>query len=411
MKYKVLPTNKGYASSDSRVHSSVLILDGDAREAIAIVRSLGKKGIEVTVGVEKGKIAPAFMSKYASRKISYHSPDLSPKFFLNDLSAIIKENKYSLLLPVRDTTTMLVSKHKDSLSHYTNIPVADYHTWIKARDKGQTLKIAMNNGIPTPKTYFVENNYVDIEKIRNEIGFPAIIKPHKSSGSRGIKYIKSAEELSHIYNDISRKYGQVMIQEFIPHGGAYGVSVLFNKGEQIASFTYKRLREYPISGGPSTLRESIRYPEIEQYASDLLRALNWHGVAMVEFRVDARDGKPKLMEINPRFWTGLPLAIYAGVDFPYLLYKMSINGHCESVFNNKIGVKARWFFGDLLWFLSSPDRFKTPSFFKFIGENMTYDELSLTDPMPAMGLMIDGLLSFINKGRREYVFNRGIDER
>lgn len=390
--------------------SNVLVLDGDARETVAIVRSLGKKGIKVTVGVEKGKIAPASLSKYAFRKISYHSPDFSPKSFLKDLITTLKENRYDMIMPVRDTTTMFASKYKDLLSRYTVISVADYDKWIKARDKAQTLKVAMNNGIPIPKTYFVENNNIDLERIQNEIEFPVIIKPHKSSGTRGIKYIVSPEELPYIYNDVLDKYGETMIQEFIPHGGAYGVSVLFNKGEPRAVFTHKRLREYPTSGGPSTLRESIRYPEIEKYALDLLKALNWHGVAMVEFRIDARDGKTKLMEVNPRFWGSLPLAIYAGVDFPYLLYKMSTNGDCEPVFNYIIGAKARWLLpGDILWFLSSQDKFRAfPKFLKFKEKNTTYDILSLSDPLPAIGMIIDGLLSLMNRDRREYVFDRGV---
>lgn len=390
--------------------SSVLVLDGDARETIAIVRSLGKKGIRVTVGAEKGKIAPASMSKYAFRKISYHSPDLAPNTFLKDLTTIVKENKYDMIVPVRDTTTMLASKHKDFLSRYTTIPVADYNMWIIARDKAQTLKVAMDNGIPIPKTYFVENNNIDLERIQNEIGFPVIIKPHKSSGTRGIKYVESPEELSSAYNEVLDKYGETVVQEFILPGGAYGVSVLFNKGESKAIFTHKRLREYPISGGPSTLRESVRYPEIEKYAIDLLKALNWHGVAMVEFRLDARNGKPKLMEINPRFWGSLPLAIFAGVDFPYLLYKTSVDGDCESVFHYSIGVKARWLLpGDILWFLSSQDKFRAfPNFLKLKEKNTTFDILSLGDPLPAMGVIVDGIISLTSKNKRGYLFDRGI---
>lgn len=198
-----------------------------------------------------------------------------------------------------------------------------------------------------------------------------------------------------------------MIQEFIPQGGAYGVSMLFNHGEPRAIFTHKRLREYPNSGGPSTLRESISFPEVEGYATTLLKALDWHGVAMVEFRVDPRDGRPKLMEINPRFWGSLPLAIYSGVDFPYLLYKMAIDGDVEPVFEYKTGVKVRWLLpGDILWFLGASNKLKAlPAFLKFRG--MGYDVLSLSDPMPALGTILEGLKSMTLKERRDHAFDRG----
>jgi len=130
---------------------------------------------------------------------------------------------------------------------------------------------------------------------------------------------------------------------------------------------------------------------------------------MVEFRIDPRDGKPKLMEINPRFWGSLQLAIYSGVDFPYLLYKMAIDGDVEPVFEYKTGIKVRWLLlGDILRFLGIQNSNKLkalPEFLKFRG--MGYDVLSLRDPMPALGAVLEGLKSMTLKERRNHAFDRG----
>ena len=384
--------------------NKVLVTDGRSRASLAVVRSLGRKGIRVTSGEAFG--CSSFYSKYTDKKLVYPAPDNQPDLFLKRIIETIRDDKYDVIMPVRDNANLILSKHKRELSHFTRIPIADYDTLMKGRDKAQTLKIAMDNDIPCPQTYFIEDDS-DLKEIMNELKFPAVIKPHRSSGSRGIKYVQSPKELVQAHDNVQNQYGEAMIQEFIPQGGAYGVSMLFNHGEPRAIFTHKRLREYPNSGGPSTLRESVRFPEIEEYATILLKALDWHGVAMVEFRVDPRDKKPKLMEINPRFWGSLQLAIHAGVDFPYLLYKMAIDGDVEPVFEYKTGVKVRWFLlGDILWFLGVSNKLKAlPEFLKFRG--MGYDVLSLSDPMPAIGAILDGLKSMTLKERRNHAFDRG----
>ena len=112
---------------------------------------------------------------------------------------------------------------------------------------------------------------------------------------------------------------------------------------------------------------------------------------MVEFKLDTKDGGPKLMEVNGRSWGSLPLSIVAGVDFPYLLHKIVTEGDVEPVFEYKTGVKCRWLIpGDLLWFAASLWNGGGRSgvireFLRFSG--MNYDILSKSDLLPAVGAM------------------------
>jgi predicted ATP-grasp superfamily ATP-dependent carboligase len=105
------------------------------------------------------------------------------------------------------------------------------------------------------------------------------------------------------------------------------------------------------------------------------------------------------MEVNGRFWGSIALAIASGVDFPHLLYKMAVEGDVKPVFNYKVGVKCRWLIpGDILHLLASlksrPDKMKTiRNFFSFF-ENQHYDELSLDDPLPALGMTFVSLKYF-----------------
>src|SRR5262249_60395245 len=78
----------------------------------------------------------------------------------------------------------------------------------------------------------------------------------------------------------------------------------------------------------------------------VLRALRWHGVAMVEFR-QRSDGTPVFLEVNGRFWTSLPLAIHAGVDFPALLAEIAEFSDTRSRAEYRVGVRCRWLLGDV----------------------------------------------------------------
>jgi predicted ATP-grasp superfamily ATP-dependent carboligase len=249
-----------------------------------------------------------------------------------------------------------------------------------------------------------------VETAAKKIKFPLVIKPTRSSGSRGIVYVQKEENLMEDYLSVHRTYPFPMIQEFIPPGGqSYGAFLLFNRNaEPRAVFAHRRLREFPVKGGPSTFRESVHKPELIDMSVRLLKSINWYGVAMVEYKEDPRDGQCKMMEINPRFWGSLPLSIVAGVDFPYLLYKMVMEGDIEPVMDYPEGKRCRWLLpGDILHFIFNPKRFKLePSFFDFSKNNRYDDFISWKDPGPTLGFFIILLRNLFNINKWKHVFDR-----
>jgi len=381
---------------------SVLILDGMWNKTLAAVRSLGKRGFHVTTG-EWTRCAAALFSKYSNRNVLYPSPVFSPDEFIKWLKDELRLNSYDMVLPMELSTQMLLVKHRSEIEQHTRLPFADYELTSNIQDKGWLMKFALSHNIPCPKTIFPET-LREIETYKDSIDYPVVIKPRSSSGSRGIVYVKKSSDLFDSYCAVHKKYPYPIIQEYIPNGGAYGVGALLNySSEPKASFVYKRLREYPVTGGPSTLRESVSNKKAEEMALSLLASLKWTGVAMVEFRVDARDGTPKLMEINPRFWGSLQLAILSGVDFPYLLYKLAVDGDIETVDHYKLGIKSRWLIpGDIMHFIHNPDRFKLiPGFFSGDAKD---DVISFDDPMPTLGRISSLFPLIYKKEMRELLF-------
>jgi predicted ATP-grasp superfamily ATP-dependent carboligase len=149
-----------------------------------------------------------------------------------------------------------------------------------------------------------------------------------------------------------------LIQEKI-EGEGRGVFLLVWNGKLKAAFCHRRLREKPPWGGVSVYRESLPLDQaMVERSFALLQAMEWQGVAMLEFKMDRRDGVAKLMEMNPRFWGSLQLATDAGMNFPLLLYRLACGENVPPQFEYRSGMKSRWLLGDLdhLWLTLTPRR-------------------------------------------------------
>jgi predicted ATP-grasp superfamily ATP-dependent carboligase len=362
----------------------VLVTDGHFRKSLAVVRSLGRKGIPVTVG-ERTFLNTSFFSRYCTRRLVYPSPQQSPNQFIEFLLREIKKKQYDCLFPMEEASLLSLAKYHSEISKYTYLLIPDLRKIEFVRDKGNLIRFAEAHGIPAPKTFYV----LPPSSPSPSIPIPAVIKPRISSGSFGIVYVKKGGDLRSSYQNVDQRYPFPLIQEWIPDGGGtFGLSALFDEASNVkAAFVHKKLRMYPVQGGPSTLAEGIEHPLIMELGLSLLKSLNWIGVGMVEFKIDPRDGTPKLMEVNPRFWGSLQLAIVSGVDFPFLILKMAKKEYFEPVLHYAVGKRFRWLLlGDILHFLNHPQRFGLhPSFFNFFDPNTSYDIFSKDDPLPLLG--------------------------
>lgn len=369
---------------------SVIITSARSVKALVATRSLGRKGIKVVTS-DYMRFAPAYYSRYSSGHFIYPSPIKKPHEFIRSLINIVKHNNFEVLMPINSEETYLIAKYKNKLLQYIHVPVHDYDTIMCVNDKSKLAKIASQLGIPFPQTYTI-NEISELRKVANDIHFPAVIKLKQSKSSIGLSYVHSKDKLISKFKETILKLNlssdnYPLIQEYIP-GDGYGVSALFNNSDLRAIFTHKRLREYPITGGPSTLRISVKCHKMEKLAIKLLKFLNWHGVAMVEFKLDARSNEPVLIEVNPRFWGSVNQAVSSGVDFPYLLYKMAVDGDVFRVLNYKVGVKTRFLINDFRALVShlrkSDQRLNVLKSFLSIDKNLYYDDLSLSDPLPML---------------------------
>jgi predicted ATP-grasp superfamily ATP-dependent carboligase len=164
------------------------------------------------------------------------------------------------------------------------------------------------------------------------------------------RYASDAAEMLAILPEMWNQCSSVLAQEFVEGTGS-GYFALMNRGELRAEFAHRRIRDVHPTGSGSALRESVLPPPgIREASLAMLQALHWHGVAMVEYRI-RKDGTPVFLEINGRFWHSLPLACYAGADFPALLATLAESGDIAVPGPYKVGVRCRWIVGDFRHFI------------------------------------------------------------
>ncbi|MDR2153719.1 MAG: ATP-grasp domain-containing protein, partial [Burkholderiaceae bacterium] len=274
--------------------------------------------------------ALAGSSRYSKRYLRCPSPGRQPREFLQWLSAAVAEHRIDWVFPVTEISSQLILLESPLLGG-ARLPFAALSQVMSLADKWELMQLAARVGVPHPRS----RHYANATALREDWAqlppeaFPLVVKPTQSRRWLGdgwldttVHVAQSASQLAQLLEEkrYLREY-PFMVQEFIAGHGA-GVFALYDHGKPVTFFAHQRLREKPPRGGVSVLSRSVRLePQLQAAAAALLDAADWHGVAMVEFRI-APDGKPYLMEVNTRFWGSLQLAIDAGIDFPSLLLRV-----------------------------------------------------------------------------------------
>lgn len=382
----------------------VLVLDGDQNQAVASVRSLTKAGHEVLVG-ESNSWSKAGWSRSCRGSFRYPDPHRDAAAFVARISEVAGQQSGTLVLPMTEATTLPLSAQRDALLAAGARLVLPSHTEVlRAFNKEETVRLAASLGIAVPVTTVV-CSAEEAHNAAQRAAFPVVLKPRSSveallDGEMRItgrpRYAKNAAELRSLYQEMSRACSRILVQEFVDGEGA-GYFALMHHGELRAEFAHRRIRDVHPTGSGSAVRISVQPdPQVRSASLAILQALHWHGVAMVEFRqIPGRP--PVFMEVNGRFWNSLPLACYAGADFPALLAQMAETGDIEKQSPARIGVTCRWLLGDFrhlveVW-RGAPDGYPRPYpgklgtlFAVMMPEPGTFhDNFQWTDPLPELG--------------------------
>ena len=321
---------------------------------LAITRSLGQRGLRVLVASpEQSPIAGC--SRYCAACFRYPDPSRDTAEFLDYIDSLVGEHRPDLLIPVTEKTLIPIAENRQRFVGRTQLAIAADASLKTVLNKQATAILAESLGIATPKS-LVAGDQQQLLQCAGQIGFPLVLKPIRSisrkSGAVGpqlaVTYAFDREELGRVAQPLL-EHGEVVIQEYF-RGEGVGVEVIADRGLVYYQFQHRRLHEMPLSGGGSCLRESVPVdPTLSSAACRLMQALDWHGVAMIEFKRDPGSGEYRLIEINGRFWGSLPVSRVAGVDFPWLTWQLFVHGEQTRLPAAAVGVKCRDLGKDLYW--------------------------------------------------------------
>lgn len=328
--------------------------------------------------------AAGFFSRGCHERLLYPKvrSEKFPDFMINWLA----RNPCDAIFPLDDDVLEVLLSNRHRLPNPKALLAPDAETVLHVNDKAWLIPYAASIGIAVPRTVVIRAR-ADLRNLQSTT-LPVIVKPSRDCGSRGLRRITGQDQLKDACQQAIAGGYSVLVQEIIPADGqGLGYFALYDRKRELAAqFMHRRLREYPVDGGPSTLREGIWDESLAKTARRLLESLNWVGLAMVEFKEDTRDGIPKLMEINPRFWGSVALPIFSGVDFPVLAARITAGLEVQPVLSYETGRRARWLWpGDILHFVESLGRGRwTRHFFNFFDPGTCDDMLSVEDPLPAI---------------------------
>jgi|SRR5580700_4043417 D-aspartate ligase len=302
-----------------------VVIGGDY-QGLGIVRSLGRRGIDVLVIDDERSVSRHSRFATAAVKVLELRDEEKTIETLLALGA-----RYGLegwvVFPTREETVAALSRHRERLLSQFRIPTPPWEVVKWVWDKRNTHDLAAELGIATPRTWSVESAE-ELEAIDGEPPFaikPAIKERFLyATGSKAWRADTRAE-LDARFRAAAKLVGagEVLVQELIPGSGDTQLAycTFFREGRSSASMVVRRLRQHPLLfGRASTFVETIEHPELEEISERFLRRIGYYGLVELEYKHDARDGRTKLLDVNARTWGYHSLGQRAGVDFPYLLY-------------------------------------------------------------------------------------------
>lgn len=293
--------------------------------------------------------------------------------------SIIKENDYAVIIPMEDDYATWLSINKSDIESKSSAKCAvmGYDIYSLASNKTRLMAFCKENDIPHPQTEIIDNNY---EALAKTIGFPSLIKPSHSAGSRGIKFVNDINELKLFSKDIIEEYGECTLQEYIYSKDYYYNAMLYRTADgRYGNYTItKIMRYYPIRGGSSSFCVSIENERILEICKKTLDKLNWSGFADFDI-LEKGNGDYRIIEINPRIPASVHAAFASGVHFGEIIVRDITEGILPE-YKYIPGMQLRCFGIDIAWFLASPNRWKCkPSWFKFFGKKLYYQEGGIKD--------------------------------
>jgi len=299
----------------------IMVLDGDYWHALAVGRELRDDLGAAILGVGRSQRAPLLRSRYCSIKCTAPAPS-DEEAYGDKLLSLCRKYRPDAVVAVGYRSVSVLARLRAELPSGIHTCLPPDEALRVALDKEKTLSLAQSLGMAVPNDYTGVLNGMDSGEPRggllDSLSFPLFLKARHEAGRNLIAVVSDEASFWKQYDALRKEApkGEVLVQEFIGHDTiTYGSAHLFVEGRAVLAFQHKEPRSVPRTGGSATRLETYWDPALEEPTRSLLRALEWNGVALVEYKRRAGSEEYVLMEINPKFWASYALASTARYRF------------------------------------------------------------------------------------------------
>lgn len=356
-----------------------ILLFGGFVQSLTAAASLKAVGHEVVIAAQSDLVAKRCRNKEKYIEIQI---DVTEMQVVKELTCIVLSESINVIIPLEDAYATILSKFRNEIESATGAKCAvpDWECFSLASDKHTLLTLCKEIGVGHPKTEIINGNY---DFLASSVGFPSLIKPNHSEGSKGIVLVRNINELMTSAPKIIDQYGECSLQEYVSNDHYYNLMVYRTANGKYSNYVVlKILRYYPIKGGSSCIAVTVENEPMLEMCKRVLDKLEWVGMADFDI-LEKGVGQYKIIEINPRVPASLRGAEISGVNFPEIIVEDMLGGKLPK-YDYRPGKYLRFLGLDLAWFVASPMRFKCkPSWFKFFGKDFYYEDGGWRD-LPAM---------------------------
>jgi len=302
------------------------VLLGLSYGALGAARSLGRLGVPVHA-VTGRRVVPAARSRYVRGVVRL---ELRPDT-LGELQALGHRLGRPVLIPTEDHSALFVADHADALHEAFVFPEQPPGVARAVSDKRSLFEVCSRLGVPTPATSFPQSRS-DVLAFLADAVFPVVVKGidgsrlERRTGVKTAVVVNDSLELLAAYDRLEDpEVPNLLLQEFIP--GGIDASWMFNGyfgdgSECLFGLTARKLRMYPPTGGVTTLGVCVPNGAVAEAACGLMKELGYRGILDCGWRFDARDGRYKVFDVNPRVGATFRLFVDSnGCDVVRALYR------------------------------------------------------------------------------------------
>jgi cation diffusion facilitator CzcD-associated flavoprotein CzcO/predicted ATP-grasp superfamily ATP-dependent carboligase len=339
----------------------ILVTDGETRAVLGVARGLAAGGFSVGVAATApGRLAAAHASRSVDERLTVPDPLTAPDEFIDAVARAVAGDTFSVLIPGTDVSLLRISAARTRLESRVRLGLPTHESVERSLDKGNLVATAGRHGLDPPPTVACLSPESALAAAR-EFGFPVLIKPMTPISDLVTPPSRFAsvwvDDAGSVERAIAGFGGTGLVQRRVD-GTVGSFAGVFAGGRLLGEAFSRYHRTWHPNAGNACYSETADAPGgLRERVVALVGDLGWEGMFELEL-IEAESGRWHAIDMNPRPYGSIALAIGAGANLPSLWCRHLLGDEPEPV-TAIPGVFYRWTDADLrhgLWQLRSGDR-------------------------------------------------------